>query len=333
LNEREFIWRDGERIIRFADGLLAAAPDVLAEHGYVAYHLLTTERALSTAPKALANNAAVVHHVPPGPVNEAAAELYDVVDAAHLVALGGGRPIDVAKASAAVRVSRVAAIPTTLSGAELTTIHRLPEGKQASGLVRPALVIADPEQMVTLPEGALRASAMNALAHGAEPLYTPFANPVARMASLRGAALIAESLDAGPEREAWQLALGSVLCAYALDSGLFALHHVVCQTLVRMLRIPHAETNATMLPRTMSAMRDRAPAAIEALAEALGTEIERIEGRIETLGGGPRRLSGLGADESGIGEAVEAMAARPELGFTPDPPDAGELRSLVESAW
>jgi alcohol dehydrogenase class IV len=274
-----------------------------------------------------------VHRVPPGPVNEVSAGLFDAVDAEHLVAFGGGRVIDVAKAIAAVRVARVAAIPTTLSGAELTTIHRLPEGKEASGLVRPALVIADPAQMVTLPEDKLRASAMNALAHGAEPLYTPFASPVTTMASLRGAALIGESLDAGPEREAWQLALGSILCAYALDSGLFALHHVVCQTLVRTLRIPHAETNATMLPRTMGAMRDRAPAAIEALAEALGTEIERIEGRIETLGGGPRRLSELGADEAGIDAVVEGMLARAELGFTPNAPDAAELRALIVSAW
>ena len=333
LNERAFIWRDGERIIRFADRLLASSPDLLAEHGWTDYHLLTTERALATAPAALAENAGAVHPVPPGPVNEVSAELFDAVDSEQLVAFGGGRVIDVAKAIAAVRVGRVAAIPTTLSGAEMTTIHRLPEGRQADGLVRPALVIADPEQMVTLPEERLRASAMNALAHGAEPLYTPFGNPVATMASLRGAALVAESLDAGAEREAWKLALGSILCAYALDSGLFALHHVVCQTLVRTLRIPHAETNATMLPRTMAAMRGRAPEAIEALAEALGTEIERIEGRIETLGGGPRRLSELGADESAVDAAVEAMLARAELGFTPNPPDAAELRALIESAW
>ena len=36
--------------------------------------------------------------------------------------------IDAAKAIAAVRGGRVAAIPTTLSGAPMTTIHRLPEG-------------------------------------------------------------------------------------------------------------------------------------------------------------------------------------------------------------
>ena len=333
MQEREFIWRDGERLIRFAAGALATAPDLLSEHGWTGYQLLTTERALATAPAGLAGNAAAVHHVPPGPVNEVSAELFDAVAGEGLVAFGGGRVIDAAKAIAAVRVARVAAIPTTLSGAEMTTIHRLPEGKQAGGLVRPALVIADPDQMVTLPEDRLRASAMNALAHGAEPLYTPFSNPVATRATLRGAALIAESLDEGPGRESWKLGLGSVLCAYALDSGLFALHHVVCQSLVRTLRIPHAETNATMLPRTMEAMRRRAPEAIDVLAAALGTDPEGIAARIEALGGGPRRLSDYGADEGRIEAAVEAMLARKELGFTPDPPDAAELRALVESAW
>ena len=321
-------------MIRFGPGLVGRSPELLSEHGWNEYELLTTERALGDAPDALADNAAALHHVPAGPVNEVSAALFDAVGADSLVALGGGRVIDAAKAIAAVRGGRVAAIPTTLSGAEMTTIHRLPEGRQApGGLVRPALVIAEPEAMTGLPEEQLRASAMNALAHGAEPLYTPFANPVATMASLRGASLLAGSLDDGPGRDPADLALGAILCAYALDSGLFAIHHVVCQTLVRTLRIPHAETNATMLPRTIGAMRGRAPEAIKELAEALGTEAGRIEGRIEALGGGPRRLSGLGAQESGIDAAVEAILARPELGFTPDPPDEEEIRALIESAW
>ena len=334
MNERGFSWRDGERIVLFGADLLSRSPELLAEHGWAPYELLSTERALGDAPVALARNAAAVHRVAPGPVNEVSGGLIDSVGADSLVALGGGRVIDVAKAIAAVRGGRVAAIPTTLSGAEMTTIHRLPEGRRAAGgLVRPALVIAEPEAMTGLPEERLRASAMNALAHGAEPLYTPFANPVASMASLRGAGLLAESLDEGPGRDPSKLALGSILCAYALDSGLFALHHVVCQTLVRTLRIPHAETNATMLPRTIGAMRDRAPEAIGELAEALGTELERIEGRIEALGGGPRSLSALGADAAGVPAAIETILARPELGFTPDPPDGEEIRALIENAW
>jgi alcohol dehydrogenase class IV len=88
-----------------------------------------------------------------------------------------------------------------------------------------------------------------------------------------------------------------------------------------------------MLPRTMQAMSARAPAAISALAKALGTPKKDLRTRIEQLSGGRRRLSELGADASNIDAAVEAILARAELQATPDPPDAAELRTLIESAW
>ena len=128
-----------------------------------------------------------------------------------------------------------------MSGAEMTGIHRLPAGAEdrVGSLVRPELVIAEPAAMTSAPEPELRASSMNALAHGADSLYTPFANPVSRMTALRGAELIATSLDEDPaERNRNALALGSILCGYAIDSGSFAIHHVICQTLVRSLRQP-----------------------------------------------------------------------------------------------
>jgi alcohol dehydrogenase class IV len=332
--QRDFTWRDGERTILFRDGILAEAGELVAERDWGPYELLTTQRALNSSPVELPEQGSAVHYVPPGPVNEVSAGLIGEVVETSLVALGGGRVIDVAKAIAAVKGGRVAALPTTLSGAEMTRIHRLPDGHDAPGLIRPALVIADPEPMTTLPEDRLRASAMNALAHGAEPLYTPLANPVASLASLRGATLIARALDAKPaDRDRDGLALGSILCAYALDSGGFALHHVVCQSLVRTLGTPHAETNAAMLPRTMQAMSARAPAAISALAKALGTPKKDLRKRIEQLSGGARRLSKLGAEAAGIDAAVAAILARPELQATPDPPDAAELRTLIESAW
>jgi alcohol dehydrogenase class IV len=332
--QREFEWRDGERTILFRAGILAEAGELVASHEWEPYELLTTQRALNSAPVELPEQAEVVHYVPSGPVNEVAGAMFEDVSTSSLVALGGGRVIDVAKAIAAVKEGRVAALPTTLSGAEMTRIHRLPDGQDAPSLIRPALVIADPDEMTTLSEDRLRASAMNALAHGAEPLYTPLANPVASLASLRGATLTARALEAKPaNRDREALALGSILCAYALDSAGFALHHVVCQTLVRTLGIPHAETNATMLPHTMEAMRDRAPAAITALAKALGTPKAELGERIAELGGGKRRLSKLGAKKGGVKEAVKGMLARPELQLTPDPPDAKELRAMIDAAW
>ena len=124
--EDEFTWRDGERTIHFRAGSISDSVELLAGHDFEGYELLTTERAMGVAPLELAEDATCFHHVPPGPVNEVAARLIADVGEGDLVALGGGRVIDAAKAIAAVRGMRVAALPTTLSGAEMTRIHRLP---------------------------------------------------------------------------------------------------------------------------------------------------------------------------------------------------------------
>ncbi len=335
MSEKEFTWRDGERTIHFRAGVVADSSDILRGHGFKKYELLTTERAMGAASVELAESAVRFHHVPPGPVNEVAAKLFDDTRGADLVALGGGRVIDVAKAVAAVRGGRVAALPTTLSGAEMTRIHRLPEGKEAAArLVRPAVVLADPPLMVGMAEQPLRASAMNALAHGADSLYTPLANPVSEMSALRGAALIAKALDAKrSERDPATLALGSILCAYALDSALFGLHHVISQSLVRELRIPHAETNAAILPVAIEALIPRAGPQMTALARALGTKRANLPERIAELAGGRRRLGKLGADRERLEPAVRAIMDRQELRLTPDVPGEREIRELIEKAW
>lgn len=330
-----FVWRDAGRVVVFRHDGVAQAPQVLHEYGFTDFELLTTPRALPGAPE-LEAAAKAVHAVPSGQVPEAAAVLLDRAKAPQLVALGGGRVIDTTKAVAAVSGARVAAIPTTLSGAEITGIHRLPAGAESRvrSMVRPDLAIADPEAMTSQPEQALRASAMNALAHGADSLYTPFANPVSQMTALRGTELIAGSLDQDPqERNRAALAQGSLLCAYAIDSAAFGLHHVICQTLVRICGSPHAETNAAILPRAMSFMLLRAPDQLISLAKALGTDPDNIEARILELGGNPTGLGQLGADKSKLDQALDSMLRRPELAFTPEPPSRDGLAQLIESAW
>lgn len=330
-----FIWRDAGRVVVFRQGGVEQAPRILREHGFSGFELLTTPRNLSAVPE-LEAAAAAVHAVPTGPVPDAAASLLDRVGSPQLVALGGGRVIDTAKAIASVSGARVAAIPTTLSGAEMTGIHRVPAGAEArvAALVRPELAIADPEAMTSLAEQALRASAMNALAHGADSLYTPFANPVSEMTALRGAELIAGSLDQGAaERDRASLAQGAILCGYAIDSAAFGFHHVVCQTLVRVCGSPHAETNAAILPRSMAFMVPRAPDDLASLADAIGTDPGGLEARITELGGDPSGLGDLGADKSKLDKAVDSMMVRPELAFTPESPTRDELSQLIESAW
>lgn len=325
---RDFTWRDAGRTVVFRRGGVADAVEVLREQGVEEYELLSTPRALGGA-DALAREASRVHEVAPGQVPDAAAPLMGAlappshaeegVRVRPLVALGGGRVIDVAKAIAAISGARVMAIPTTLSGAPMTAIHRLPAGaeERARGMVRPSLVIADPEAMTSQDEAQLRASAMNALAHGADTLYLPLSNPVSETAALRGAKLIAGALDEQREgRDRAGLALGSLLCGYAIDSAGIGFHHLVCQTLVRVCGTPHAETNAAILPRALALLAERAPEPYERLADALGTDRGRLRQRVEELGR-PQPIGQLGGDASKLDEAIGAMLKRPELARVP----------------
>src|SRR5712692_2980422 len=157
-----FRWNDGSRVIRFGRDALADVPELVGE-GYV---LLTTPRARERAGD-LAEPAAAVHDVPEGRVDEVAGELRTEVEGDTLLALGGGRVIDVAKALAAADPPRrVAAIPTTLSGAEMTAVHRHVVGVPiTTPRVRPAIVVNDPALSASQPTAELAASAANALGH------------------------------------------------------------------------------------------------------------------------------------------------------------------------
>lgn len=347
----DFVWEDAGRAVVFRRGGLDQAASLIQGRDLAPFALLSTPRALAEAPE-LAAAAASVHEIGPGQIPGLAADLLpdavevsapmglkaqpqSLVESSTLVALGGGRVIDTAKAVASVTGASVVAIPTTMSGAEMTAIHRLPAGAESRvlGMVRPRLVIADPGAMTSQPEQQLRASSMNALAHGADSLYTPFANPVSTMVALRGAELIAAALDQDPAaRERSDLALGSLLCGYAIDSAKFGLHHVICQTLVRICGTPHAETNATILPRAVAFLAAQAPDAFTGLARALGTDLDGLEARLLSLGGDPPGLAALGAGDSELDEAIEAMLGRTELAYVPSPPTRADLEQLLATA-
>lgn len=331
----DFTWLDGERLIRFGEAALAEAPSLLASRGFADYVLLTTPRALASAPE-MAREAGDVVNVAPGGVPEVAAAAREAVAGRPLVALGGGRVVDAAKAIAGADRSSCAAVTTTLSGAEMTPFHRMPAGVEEFRLVRPSLVIAVPALMASQPMPALAASAMNALAHAIEALYAPMANPVSELAALRAVALIASGLRSeAASRE--HLALGALLAGYASGVSGFAVHHVVCQTLVRVAGTPHAETNAVMVPHSVRMMAAKAPAAVGRVAVALGEEEDpmyaaQAVAKLSALAG-PTRLAELGVERSTLPAVVAAVLERPDLPVnTPDPPGEEELTELLERA-
>jgi alcohol dehydrogenase class IV len=322
-----FTWQDGERTIRFGRGAVDSAPELLRD----GYALLTTERAQASAPQ-IAERAASVHLVGPGLVDELAAALLDAVTAPLVVGLGGGRVIDTAKAIAAAAGTRAAAIPNTLSAAEMTKIHRLPKGREdGAERVRPAIVINDPDLSASQPDDHLAASAANALAHAVEAPATTLASPVPTLAAREAQRLIDtaylvddEPVGLGPRE---QLALAALLAGYAIDAAWYGLSHVCSQTLVRVGGAAHGPANAAVLPHTIAALESRRPGRVDP-----DGSLRQLARRL-AVRAGAARIRDLGVPEERLDACADAAARRPELDLTPPRADRDELREIYAAAW
>jgi alcohol dehydrogenase class IV len=256
-----------------------------------------------------------VHHVPGGRVDDVAGDMLASVGGERLVALGGGRVVDVAKALAAARGVRAMAIPTTLSGAEMTRGHRHAKGVDpGTPRRRPAVVINDPALSASQPLPELAASALNALGHAVEGPCTTRANPIATLAGREAARLLTGDLE---DRDS--MALGALLAGYTIDSQGYGLHHVLSQTLVRVAGLPHGEANAVLLPHTMRALGERADVDLSLIPEA-----ERL-----------RDVAGarLVTDEKTLRKVAEVAARRREdLGQTPPAASEEDLLEILRGA-
>ncbi len=327
----DFTWRDGERTIRFGRGAISEAPGLLGE----GYTLLTTERARTSAPE-VAAAAARTLVIGPGRVDDLAGDLLASEPVpGPLVALGGGRVIDVAKALGAGIGPDVivAAIPTTLSAAEMTWVHRHARGVDAATpRVRPRLVLNDPALSASQPLAELAASAANALGHAVEGSVTAMATPVPTLAARDAARRLAAALPAAGDPDRDELALGALLSGYAIDANWYGLHHVMSQTLVRETGAGHGPANAAVLPVSAAALRRRNPDALAALDAEIGEPVEEVARRFAGLAGAAR-LRDIGIDESALETCAEAASQRAELALTPPPAGPRELAELYREAW
>ncbi|MCK9248857.1 MAG: iron-containing alcohol dehydrogenase [Solirubrobacteraceae bacterium] len=322
-----FRHQDVDRTIVFGEGAVDRAADLLADP----YVLLTTARALRARPD-LADGATRTVEVPPGAVPGLAAELRGTVDGERIVAFGGGRVVDVAKAIAAADPPRtVIAIPTTLSGAQMTGTHRHATGvDEATPRARAAVVVDDPALSASQDRPDLAASAGNAFGHVVATLGSDGASPIVRaVAREAGVRLAGPWHDDAIDRAG--VALGALLAGWALDHAGLGLHHVVAQTAVREGGLAHATANVAVLAGTAAAARRRRPRELARLDVAMGV-------RAEDLARALRRGARLGrldvfADEERRAGLVAAAARRPELRRMAEPPDAAELDAIYRAAW
>lgn len=270
----------------------------------------------------------VTQHVPQVLVDEAFTA-FSKFQGDVLVAMGGGSAVGLAKALALRQQVPIIAIPTTYSGSEMTNIWGISteDGKKTGRdmAVLPKQVLYDPDLTDGLPKNLAATSAMNAMAHLMEAVYSHEVNPVTYQNALSGMENLRAGLGklasaqgvAGAINE--QLLLGAFLAGKCLCEVPMALHHKAAHVLGGTFGLEHSHVHTVLQayvleyqwPYLSDMVRmdfqvalghDYPPQALQDLARETGA---------------PYRLDQIGFGEKDIERAVKQMLANPYPNPTP----------------
>lgn len=224
-----------------------------------------------------------------------------------LVAVGGGSPIDCAKAIGVVvthggkirdyegydkitkEVLPLIAIPTTAgSGSEVTFSSVITDSREnfKFGLKNPKIAadvaLVDPEMTVTMPPRVTASTGLDALTHAIEGYTAKAAEPLADAAALYAVELIAKYLKTavfdGKNLEARSgMLLGSILAGIAFSHSDVASVHAMAEALGGKYDAAHGECNAIILPYIMEFNMEYCKEKYARIASAMGIEYGEVD--------------------------------------------------------
>jgi maleylacetate reductase len=319
---------------------LAELPSVLAELGVERPLLVTSRRFAGIDVPVEYRFQGVGPHADARGV-EGALALAREVEADGLVPVGGGSAIDSAKAVSSELGIPVVSVPTTYSGAEWTPFFGSRDAetgiKRAGGGARVAGIVYEPELTLGLPRAESGGTAMNALAHCAEALYSSGRGPETDREALAGAELIArrlpEVLADGADLDARTgLLRGAMHAGAALEAGM-GVAHAMAQALGGRFGLPHGAMNAICLPAGMRFNAAVAAGELARLGQAMGCDDPIARATELAVLSGFTRLREHGVPEDELGAVAEAAAGRAAAKTNPRPAPADEILELLRSVW
>ncbi len=220
--------------------------------------------------------AGIRQHAPESGIKEALQQVREV-HADLLISVGGGSPIDAAKAvayrlahnGAETKPAQNAflkhiAIPTTLSAAEFShsagftdELHKTKTGVSDYYLA-PRVVILDPDMTLATPMWLWLASGIRAVDHAVETLYSPGYHPINDVLALQAISDLFEFLprckdepDHIAYRERCQLAAWMSYFGPASVPAAAGLSHTIGKRIGASYDVPHGVTSCILLPHVM----------------------------------------------------------------------------------
>jgi len=311
------------------------------------------------------------------------------VDADVLVAVGGGSSLDVAKvmatltshddpeaagrraiddaslALAAGDPLPVVAVPTTLAGADLSTVAGVtfaqgpdaddpPSGGVGDAQLMPAAIRYDADLFRTTPTSVLTASAMNGFDKGVEALYTRNSTPVTDGTAVRGLRLLRAGLPTLREdpmdADRLEDVLAGIVCVqYGVSepgASKLSIVHAFGHGFSRNTEAHQGVVHGIVAPHVLRYLFDEVDGRRDLLAEALGVAADGADATAEAVVdavadvrddlGLPTRLRAIdGLARSDLDDVAERIVDDPLMGTVPAglDPTVSDVRDVLDAAW
>ncbi|MBD5533859.1 MAG: lactaldehyde reductase [Lachnospiraceae bacterium] len=229
-------------------------------------------------------------------------EAYKKAGADYIIAIGGGSPIDTAKAVGIIITNPefadvrslegvaptkkpsvpIFAVPTTAgTAAEVTINYVITDTEKKRKMVCvdvhdiPVVAFVDPEMMATMPKGLTAATGMDALTHAIEGYITGAAWELSDMFHLKAIEIIARSLRGAVEntpegREG--MALGQYVAGMGFSNVGLGIVHSMAHPLGALYDTPHGVANAIILPTVMEYNAEATGEKYREIARAMGVQ-------------------------------------------------------------
>jgi alcohol dehydrogenase len=208
----------------------------------------------------------------------AAADTYRSSGATSIIALGGGSPMDVAKAVGVItkfggsiteyegahkvpdKIIPIIAIPTTAgTGSETTPMAVITDRSRNYKLtvfsyeITPAFALLDPNLITSLPPSLAASTGVDALIHAIESYLSAWASPFSdamgeKAMSLIGANLRQFTANRGNIEAASAMLAGSMFAGIAFGWARLGNIHAMAHPLGGFFNVPHGVANAILLP-------------------------------------------------------------------------------------